>query len=123
MENPFEIIIQKLNSIENLLKNIPKVKNEPIPAPVNEVLTFTEATKYINLSKSGLYKKTASRSIPHFKQSKKLYFKRSELDDWMTQYRISTKDELEQKAMEYMTKRFSGNVLKNGWWIFPRKFL
>ena len=45
------------------------------------------------------------RTIPQFKQGKKLYFKRSELDDWLTAQKISTHIEIEKEADEYIMRK------------------
>lgn len=48
------------------------------------ILNFSEACKYLDVSESHLYKLTSTKQIPHFcPQGKKLYFKRTELDDWL----------------------------------------
>ena len=43
-----------------------------------------------------------SQSIPHFRPNgKKLYFKRSELNDWLLRNRVDTTAEVEQQAADY----------------------
>lgn len=103
MENPFELILEKLNSIENLLKTV--MKNDNGTVTITEVLNLNQAAEYVSLSKSAIYKKTSERNIPHFKKGKKLYFKRSELDNWLTSMKISTKDEIDQAATDYIIKK------------------
>ena len=45
------------------------------------VLSFDEASKFLNLSKSYLYKLTSGNLIPHYKpQGKMLYFEKAELE-------------------------------------------
>ena len=102
MENPFEIIIEKLNAIEAVLKSMSKVYNGTVT--ITEVLNVEEAAKYTSLSKSAIYKKTSQREIPHSKRDKKLYFKRAELDEWLTQHKITLRDEIERLANEYIMK-------------------
>ncbi|MCK3683969.1 helix-turn-helix domain-containing protein [Maribellus sp. YY47] len=64
-----------------------------------EVLNLEEASAYIGISKSNLYKKTSAHKIPHYKpEGKLLYFKRSELDEWMLRNRQSSTDEIADKA-------------------------
>lgn len=107
MENPFELIIEKLNAIEDLLKKTKEdnrtfvVLNSSLP----DVLNLKQASEYISLFKSAIYKKTAERSIQHFKQGKKLYFKTSNLSEWLTKLRISTKGEIEKEASEYIMRK------------------
>ena len=103
MENPFELILDKLNNIENLLKTV--VKNDNGTVTITEVLNLTQASVYVSLSKSAIYKKTSERNIPHFKKGKKLYFKKSELDHWLTSMKISTKDEIDQAATDYIIRK------------------
>ena len=103
MENPFELILDKLNNIENLLKTV--VQNDNSTVAITEVLNLTQASVYVSLSKSAIYKKTSVRSIPHFKKGKKLYFKKSELDLWLTSMKISTKDEIDQAATDYIVRK------------------
>ena len=103
MENPFELIIEKLNNIENLLKTV--IKNDNGTVTITEVLNLNQAAEYVSLSKSAIYKKTSERNIPHFKQGKKLYFKRSELDDWLTGMKVSTKAENEKEATDYIIRK------------------
>lgn len=77
---------------------------------VKDVLTFKEASEYTGISKSYLYKLTSAKKIPHYKPIGKLiYFEKDELDSWLLQNRISTKDEVENKAQAYcMGKKIGG---------------
>lgn len=105
MENPFEVIIEKLNNIENLLKSYRLQDNSKVlQVGSPEILNLDQATEYLSLSKSTLYKFTSQREIPHFKKGKKIYFRKKELDDWLTQLRIATKDEIEQEAINYLIR-------------------
>lgn len=54
-----------------------------------EILTFKEACVYTGISRSTLYKMTASRKIPHYKATA-LYFERAELDSWIRQHRVNS---------------------------------
>ena len=81
------------------------MKNDNGTITITEVLNLNQAAEYVSLSKSAIYKKTSERNIPHFKQGKKLYFKRSELDDWLTGMKISTKAEIEKEATDYIIRK------------------
>ena len=70
-----------------------------------EVLSAGEAASYMNVSLSHLYKLTADRKIPHFKpMGKMMYFNRLELENWLQSNRVSTDEELEQKAQKLSKK-------------------
>jgi hypothetical protein len=47
---------------------------------------------------------TSSNDIPHYKSGKRLYFKKSEIDEWVFSNRIKTNDDIEKEAMEYIRK-------------------
>lgn len=52
-------------------------------------LSTDEAADYLSISKSEIYKKTATQSIPFYKVSRKMIrFKISELDDYMAGFKI-----------------------------------
>lgn len=73
-----------------------------------DVLTLDEAAMYTGLSKTYLYKLTASRKIPCWKpHGKMLYFNRGELDAWMLQNPVKTDEQLEAEALQRM---YSANV-------------
>jgi excisionase family DNA binding protein len=97
-----DTLIEKLNRIENLLTEQNLLKKE--------VLNINEASRYLELSQSHLYKLTSTGEIPHYKPNgKKLYFNRQELDDWLLRNRQASADEIETKAANYLianTKKF-----------------
>ncbi len=86
-----EMIEQKIG-IQNMLKK--------------EVICFKEACVYLDMSGSHLYKLTSCAIIPHFKPNgKKIYFNRHELDVWLQRNRVTSSEELEQAASEYITRK------------------
>lgn len=72
-----------------------------------EVLTLEEVVQYTGLKKSYLYKLTASKAIPHYKPNgKNCFFKRTELEDWLTANPVATAADLTASAQAYcMTKK------------------
>lgn len=101
MENPFKLILARLDSIERAIERI------KIPTQiqvVNELMDMKEVVLYLKISSSAIYKLTSSNRIPHYKNGKKVYFKKSEIDEWVFANRIKTMDEIEDEAMEYLHK-------------------
>lgn len=75
-----------------------------------EILSFREALVYLDVSESFLYKLTSKRAIEFTKPNGgKLYFKKSDLDNWMMQNESTTKKELEQEVYNYL----KGNSKQN----------
>ena len=71
-----------------------------------EVLSFDEACKYCNLSKSKMYKHTSNKNIPYYKpEGKLIFFKKEELDQWLLRNRQASMEELEREATKYSLKK------------------
>lgn len=65
------------------------------------VLDVTEASQFTGISKAQLYRLTSEKRIPHYKKNNKLYFKKTELENWMLQNKIETIDEINSRASTY----------------------
>lgn len=67
-----------------------------------EVLTLEEAAQYTGMKKSYLYKLTAAKAIPHYKPNgKNCFFRRTELEDWLTTNPVATAADLNGQARAY----------------------
>ena len=71
-----------------------------------QMLTMNDTALLTGLSKSHLYKLCCSKKIPHFKGDggKLTYFDRDEINAWMKQNRVSTNDEVEAQAINYVVR-------------------
>lgn len=65
------------------------------------VLDLDEAVLLTGYSKGHLYRLTCSKAIPHFKKDRKLFFRKSELEDWLTDNHIPTTAETQAAAQTY----------------------
>lgn len=76
-----------------------------------EIFTISEVCSYTGFEKSYMYKLTSTRKIPHFKSpgGKKLFFKREEINNWMTKIRVKTIEEInsdvEKATNNFRTKK------------------
>lgn len=67
------------------------------------ILSFEEASVFLHLSKSYLYKLTSGGLIPHYKpQGKMLYFEREHLENFLRQNPVQTQDEIAEAAQRYV---------------------
>ena len=99
MENPFEIIIEKLNSIEKAIGKLSiTTKSE------EDFMNIDQVSGFIGLAKPTVYGLIHKKKIPYFKASSRLYFKKSEIVNWITSSRVKTTQELNQMADEYIHK-------------------
>jgi excisionase family DNA binding protein len=102
MENPFELILERLDRIEKAINSI----NIPTPIQVNKApMGVKELSEYLKLSNSAIYKLTSSSQIPHYKGGKRLYFKKEDIDEWIFSNRIKTINDIEKEAMAYIAKK------------------
>ncbi len=91
-----------LESVHQEITDIKSILGKVFTA-TKETLDFEETASYTNQSRSYLYKLTSQGLIPHYKPTgKKIYFKRSELDEWMLRNKVYSADELEEKAVNHM---------------------
>lgn len=91
--------------MDELLNEIREVKRLLLEQTLlkKEVLNFSEAAQYLDISESHLYKLTSRKQVPHYcPQGKRLYFNRAELDRWLQQNRQITDMEIEQQASDYI---------------------
>ncbi|MCA4014306.1 helix-turn-helix domain-containing protein [Vibrio vulnificus] len=56
-----------------------------------QFLSAEETAQYTGLSVKYIYKLTHAKQIPHYKLSRKLYFKRDDLDAWLMSHRVEEK--------------------------------
>lgn len=84
-------------------KLLPLTRMEKVTLVIGKtILTMDEAILFLGLSKSAIYKKTSSNNLPHYKQGKKLYFKKSELEDWMLSNAVKTLEQIEEEAASFI---------------------
>lgn len=65
-------------------------------------LNTKEVAIMLDISESRVRHLIMEKSIPYYKQGKKTYFKKSEIEDWMLHTRYETKVEIESKASTYI---------------------
>jgi excisionase family DNA binding protein len=95
------LLHDKLNNIELLLR-----EGNSSTTTVDELLSITQAAKFLNLSVPTLYGKVSRKEIPVNKQGKRLYFYKAELAEWIKAGRRKTALEIRQEAEQYIiTKR------------------
>jgi len=70
-----------------------------------EFLNVEEATLYLQLSKSCLFKMTSKKEIPFYKPGgKKIYFKKSELQEWIFNNKVDSASDLQNEVEYYLNR-------------------
>jgi len=90
-EEEYKALTERLARIESL-----------VVAGTKEVLTIDECSAYTGYSKNHLYRLTSQRTIPFYKpMGGTIYFRKSEIEDWLLRNRQATEAEISSKATTY----------------------
>lgn len=90
---------------KDIMQQLAEIKALTLLA-AKDMLTMDDAVLYIGLGKSYLYVLTCKNKIPYYKPNgKNIYFKKAELNDWLSRNRVGTIDEAESDAALYVAKK------------------
>lgn len=86
-KDELEIMIQ-----DSLFKTLQK--HQVIQNDSEKFFSLDEASKFLQLAKQTLYSFTSQRTIPFIKKGKKLYFRKSDLENWLNEGEKQSKAEI-----------------------------
>jgi len=105
MENPFEIIIERLDKIEIILFEIlKKASSESQSSNSEEFMTVEQLSDYLTLARQTIYGLCSGRELPYLKRGKRLYFNKNDIDNWLKSSKRKAKFELQEEAAEFVRK-------------------
>lgn len=105
-------------AVSNLAYEVSEIKRllqqkEAAPQPEPEtLLTIQEAAEFLSLTVPTMYSKVSKGELPVMKRSKRLYFSRTELLEYLKDGRKKSNAEIEQEAEAYLSNKKNG--LNNG---------
>jgi len=106
MENPFELISTRLQNIENLLRDINNcLEARTFNSNEEQLMSIKEVANYLNLSIPTIYGYTAKRYIPYAKRGNRLYFNKSEINQWILEGKQNTISEMDNMASNYLYQK------------------
>lgn len=109
MKNPFDVIEARLSSIENLILDLKHSPKQVDPTKQqDELLNIQQAAEFLSLSVPTMYSKVSKCELPVMKRSKRLYFSRTELMDYLKKGRKQSNAEIEAEAQTYLSNRKKG---------------
>jgi predicted DNA-binding transcriptional regulator AlpA len=98
MENPFELILAKLENIETLEARLhKKISQQPALSRRGGMALAMEVTGY---AKATLYKLVSAKEIPHRKKGAMVWFDEEELRKWQDTYKVKTSKEIADEAIQ-----------------------
>ncbi len=110
IENPFELIHERLSNIEHCLIDIKRRNDSHPTAEADQFLTIQQASELLNLSVPTLYGYSQRHEIPVNRRAGRLYFSRHELIDWVKQGRKITTSEASDQADQYLIRKKGGQT-------------
>ena len=108
-----KIILTTQGELESLIhSSVRKALNEQADKPetsITEFLNLKDAAKYLNLAPQTIYGLTSKNGIPFLKRGKKLYFKKSELENWINEGKHQSISEI-KKELEGSVEAIVQNI-------------
>jgi excisionase family DNA binding protein len=109
MNNPFEVIEERLSNIENLILSL---KNQTQQFTLTErqeqLLTIQEAAIFLNLTVPTIYSKVSKGELPFMKRGKRLHFSSTELMQYIKEGRKKTNSEIQAESETYLSNKNKG---------------
>ena len=100
-----------IDCVNSCLRNNKQESKAPTDQP-EQLLTIQEAAEFLSLTVPTMYSKVSKGELPVMKRSKRLYFSRTELLEYVKAGRKKSNAEIEQEAKEYLLNNKKG--LNNG---------
>jgi excisionase family DNA binding protein len=106
MNNPFEVIEVRLSNIETLLLDLKsQPRDQGRKAETDELLTVQDTAKFLSLTVPTVYSLISKGELPVMKRSKRCYFSKVELINYLKQGRKKTLAETASEAKVYLKKK------------------
>ncbi len=87
---------EQMDYITDIIKSLKPEKDQ------NKLLTVHEAANFLNLSVPTIYSKANKNELPFMKKGKRLYFFTNELLNYIKSGKISSIEEINDRANNYM---------------------
>jgi len=101
----FEQLPEAVSQLYNKLENIEKLlshKNNP-QLEADQLLTVVQAAEFLSLSVQTVYGLISKGAIPCMKRSKRVYFSKTELINYLHQGKRKTSSEIEAEADSFLS--------------------
>jgi len=110
MNNPFEVIEERLSCIEKLILDLKLTKQVVTTAKTEELLTVQEAANFLCLTVPTVYSKVSKGELPVMKRSKRLYFSSIQLMEYIKEGAKKSNAEVDAEGEAYMLSNKKGGV-------------
>jgi excisionase family DNA binding protein len=97
-----EAVAELTKKVDELYRVINKVQPQET---ADQFFTVKETAKFLHLSVPTIYSKAARRELPFMKRTKRLYFAKSDLEDYLKDGRVKTVSEIEEEADQFLSSK------------------
>jgi excisionase family DNA binding protein len=97
-----EAVAELTKKVDELYKIITNVQPQETE---DQFLTVKETAKFLHLSVPTVYTKASRRELPYMKRTKRLYFAKSDLEDYLKDGRVKTVSEIEEEADQFLSSK------------------
>jgi len=99
------LLFEKVESIEQIVLNL-----KPVESESDDLLNVSEAAIFLKISEASLYSRVSRKEIPFSKPGKRLYFNRSELQEWVNSSKYKTAKEI-RTQLNSTNSRFRSKLI------------
>lgn len=100
-----EAVLMLTKEVSELKELLVNANNQKTSKNSEQLLTVQQAADFLSLSAPTIYSKVSKGELPVMKRSKRLYFSKAELLDYLKQGRKKTNTEIEGEAHTYLTSK------------------
>jgi len=97
-----EAVAELTKKVDELYRVINKVQPQET---ADQFLTVEQTAEFLTLSVPTIYSKVSRRELPFMKRTKRLYFAKSDLEDYLKDGRVKTVREIEEEADQFLTSK------------------
>lgn len=100
-------LISKIESLEEMVSELNVRKDVP---EQSEWMSIDDLRQYLpsHPAKQTIYGWVNDKLIPYYKNSKKLAFKKTEIDEWLLKGRRKTSEDLQREACDFIKHKKKG---------------
>jgi len=114
MELTFENLPKAVTNLANEVSEIKRLllskSNEQTTETPDQLLTVHEAAEFLSLAVATVYTMVSRHELPVMKRSKRLYFSRIELINYLKQGRKKTLAEIATETDQYLSGKKKGGI-------------
>lgn len=108
-KNMMAQILAELNNLREEFRRANEANNKAIIC-TKEILTADETAEYLGFERRTVMNMGSMHVLPNYKQGARRYFKREELDKWMTANKVPSNDEIDAENSAFWLNKIGRRI-------------